>query len=161
MARSGTRTALGDIGVHILVAALGKRTRSLWRERCRSSRNGARLVSSRRSGDLAPRTRCGSGTMNQPITAPRIVIDARAMNRTALRQREWIVTNGIGGYASGTLCGEIARRYHGLLTANLASPSGRHLMISRFDQELVGCENRADSSLHDSQVSGTLLCEPV
>jgi hypothetical protein len=36
---------------------------------------------------------------------------------------EWLVTNGLGGYASGTVTGAITRRYHGLLIAALPTPS--------------------------------------
>ena len=39
--------------------------------------------------------------------------------------REWLCTNGIGGFASGTLAGSLARRYHGLLVAALTPPLGR------------------------------------
>ena len=39
--------------------------------------------------------------------------------------REWLVTNGRGGYASGTLAGAATRRYHGLVIAALPAPVGR------------------------------------
>jgi predicted glycogen debranching enzyme len=51
-----------------------------------------------------------------------------------LRDREWLVTNGLGGYASGTLSGMPSRKYHGLFVPNLAAPKGRHIMISRCDE---------------------------
>ncbi len=54
----------------------------------------------------------------------------------AWRNREWIVTNGLGGYASGALAGVCTRRYHGLFVPNLPSPRGRHLMVSRLDEEI-------------------------
>jgi len=54
-----------------------------------------------------------------------------------LRSREWLVTNGLGGYASGTLAGIPARKYHGLFVPNLASPKGRHIMISRCDECVI------------------------
>ena len=38
-------------------------------------------------------------------------------------RREWLVTNGLGGYASGTVAGVVTRRYHGLLVASLPAPS--------------------------------------
>ena len=41
-------------------------------------------------------------------------------------RREWLVTNGLGGYASGTVAGVVTRRYHGLLVASLPAPLGRH-----------------------------------
>jgi len=48
--------------------------------------------------------------------------------------REWLVTNGIGGYASGTIAGSQTRRYHGLLVAALHPPVGRTLMVSALDE---------------------------
>jgi hypothetical protein len=41
--------------------------------------------------------------------------------------REWLVTNGIGGFAMGTIAGLLTRRYHGLLIAALQPPLGRTL----------------------------------
>ena len=43
--------------------------------------------------------------------------------------QEWLVTNGLGGYASGTVLGPITRRYHGLLIAALPNPFGRFMML--------------------------------
>ncbi len=48
--------------------------------------------------------------------------------------REWLVTNGIGGYASGTVSGLLTRRYHGLLVAALEPPAGRKLLVSKLDE---------------------------
>jgi predicted glycogen debranching enzyme len=48
--------------------------------------------------------------------------------------REWLVTNGIGGYASGTVAGTQTRRYHGLLVAALHPPLGRTQLVSTFDE---------------------------
>jgi predicted glycogen debranching enzyme len=47
--------------------------------------------------------------------------------------REWLVTNGIGGYASGTVAGSITRGYHGLLVAALRPPVDRRLMCVKLD----------------------------
>ncbi len=44
-------------------------------------------------------------------------------------RREWLVTNGLGGYASGTLAGPLTRRYHGLLVAALTPPVGRTVLV--------------------------------
>ena len=69
---------------------------------------------------------------------PPIIFDWRPDDDPAfLRDREWLVTNGLGGYASGTLLGIGTRRYHGLFVPNLAEPKGRHIMISRFDEEIT------------------------
>jgi predicted glycogen debranching enzyme len=54
----------------------------------------------------------------------------------AWRNREWLVTNGLGGYASGTLAGVCTRRYHGMFVPNLPRPRGRHVMVSRLDEEI-------------------------
>jgi predicted glycogen debranching enzyme len=50
------------------------------------------------------------------------------------QSREWLVTNGIGGYGSGTLAGILTRRYHGLLVAALEPPLGRTLLLTKFDE---------------------------
>jgi glycogen debranching enzyme len=55
----------------------------------------------------------------------------------AERLREWIVTNGLGGYASGTVCGVPTRRYHGLLIAALPAPLGRIMMLCQVNERLV------------------------
>lgn len=51
--------------------------------------------------------------------------------------REWIETNGIGGFASTTISGANTRRYHGLLTAALRPPLGRVSLLSKFEETLV------------------------
>ena len=50
--------------------------------------------------------------------------------------REWLVTNGLGGYASGTVAGLLTRRYHGLLVAPLAPPLGRTLLVAKLEETL-------------------------
>jgi predicted glycogen debranching enzyme len=55
---------------------------------------------------------------------------------SALVEREWIVANGIGGYASGTLSGAITRRFHGLLVAGLRNPLGRTMMLNQLTEWL-------------------------
>jgi predicted glycogen debranching enzyme len=52
----------------------------------------------------------------------------------AAESREWLVTNGIGGYASGTVAGSQTRRYHGLLMAALQPPVGRTQLVSAIDE---------------------------
>jgi predicted glycogen debranching enzyme len=51
-------------------------------------------------------------------------------------REEWLVTNGLGGYASGTVTGAITRRYHGLLIAALANPLGRMMMLNGLSERL-------------------------
>lgn len=55
-------------------------------------------------------------------------------NLEEARRREWLVTNGIGGYASGTVANMLTRRYHGLLMAALTPPLGRTLLLAKLDE---------------------------
>jgi glycogen debranching enzyme len=66
----------------------------------------------------------------------RLAIRGSADERTALLQREWLVTNGLGGYAAGTIGGAPTRRYHGLLIAALPPPHGRQLLLTDLHEEL-------------------------
>src|SRR5574344_255437 len=50
--------------------------------------------------------------------------------------REWIITNGIGGYASSTIIGVNTRKYHGLLVAPLTPPARRFLILSKVDESI-------------------------
>ena len=51
--------------------------------------------------------------------------------------REWLITNGIGGYASSTDIGGMnTRRYHGLLIASLNPPAQRQLILSKVDESI-------------------------
>src|ERR1700756_2804819 len=60
----------------------------------------------------------------------------------AAEQREWLVTNGIGGFASGTVAGPATRRYHGLLVAALNPPGGRTLLAGGLD-EMVAVDGQS------------------
>lgn len=51
-------------------------------------------------------------------------------------EREWLLTNGIGGFASASLSGANTRRYHGLLVAALLPPLGRTLLLGKLDEEI-------------------------
>jgi predicted glycogen debranching enzyme len=53
-----------------------------------------------------------------------------------LLTRVWLLTNGLGGYASGTVAGVLTRRYHGLLIASLPAPLGRIVMLSQVSEHL-------------------------
>lgn len=50
--------------------------------------------------------------------------------------REWIVANGLGGYASGTVAGVITRRFHGVLVAALPNPFGRRMMLNDVSEQV-------------------------
>ena len=51
-------------------------------------------------------------------------------------EKEWLITNGIGGYASSTVVGANTRKYHGLLVAALTPPARRHLILSKLDESI-------------------------
>src|SRR5215207_7735764 len=50
---------------------------------------------------------------------------------------EWIVTNGLGGFASNSICGAPNRKYHGLLVAALPAPFGRTIMLNYIEDQIV------------------------
>jgi predicted glycogen debranching enzyme len=60
--------------------------------------------------------------------------------------REWLETNGLGGFASSTVIGLNARRYHGLLTAATKPPVGRFVLLSKLEEVLVIDERRYELS---------------
>jgi len=51
-------------------------------------------------------------------------------------QKEWLVTNGLGGYASGTALGINTRKYHGLLVAAFHPPGDRRVCLEKIDEEV-------------------------
>ena len=70
----------------------------------------------------------------------------------SLAEKEWLVTNGLGGYASGTLSGALTRRYHAYLVAALPTPFGRTVMLNYIwerirypDGRLVSLHNLIDT----------------
>src|SRR5262249_51705408 len=60
--------------------------------------------------------------------------EAGAKDLQPLLEREWLVTNGLGGYASGTISGATTRRYHGLLIAAHPAPLGRVMMLNHLSE---------------------------
>src|SRR5689334_16803879 len=63
--------------------------------------------------------------------------------------REWLETNGTGGFASATLCGSNRRRYHALLTAATKPPVGRMVLLSKFEETIVVGEQRFELSTNE------------
>jgi predicted glycogen debranching enzyme len=72
------------------------------------------------------------------MTLPIIRIDEKELScfEDAIK-REWIVTNGLGGYASSTVLGLNTRKYHGLLVAALKPPRKRTVCLSKVDEEVI------------------------
>ena len=76
-------------------------------------------------------------------------------NLETSENREWLVTNGIGGYASGTISGLLTRTYHGLLLATLQPPVGITLMLTKLDETVT--YNDASYPLHTNRwADGTI-----
>ena len=73
----------------------------------------------------------------------------------ATTRREWLVTNGLGGYASGTVGGPRTRCYHGLLVAATDPPLGRTLVASHVD-ETVHYDNRTYALAAHEWADGTI-----
>jgi len=67
-----------------------------------------------------------------PELVRRVTWNAKDVDEPELLKPEWLVTNGLGGYASGTVAGPVTRRYHGLLVAALPTPLGRLVMLSHL-----------------------------
>ncbi|MBE9001712.1 amylo-alpha-1,6-glucosidase [Nostoc sp. LEGE 12447] len=76
-------------------------------------------------------------------------------NLDTAESREWLVTNGIGGYASGTVAGLLTRRYHGLLVAALKPPLGRTLLLAKLDETIL-YDNRSYSLDTNRWADGTV-----
>ena len=67
---------------------------------------------------------------------------------SAAEQREWLVSNGVGGYASGTIAASATRRYHGLLFAALYPPVGRTLLVGGIDEIVAVAGESFDLATH-------------
>src|SRR5213082_1646626 len=70
--------------------------------------------------------------------------------------REWLVTNGLGGYASGTTAGVNTRRYHGLLVAALPNPVGRLVMLNHLSERICVAGGTPTALGGEERVAGRL-----
>jgi predicted glycogen debranching enzyme len=75
-------------------------------------------------------------------------------NLEASQSREWLETNGLGGFASSSIIGLNTRRYHGLLTAATKPPVGRIVMLSKLEETLIVNGRRYELSAN--QYSGAV-----
>lgn len=78
----------------------------------------------------------------------------------ALISREWLVTNGLGGYSSNTLPCVPTRRYHGILVAALPNPDGRTVMLTELSERLR-LEDGTVAALSGEERTGGLLTLPA
>src|SRR3954465_9250653 len=92
----------------------------------------------------------------RPTVVRSMTWDPSHPSREVLLNREWLVTNGLGGYASGTVSGAVTRKYHGLLGAAVPAPLGRVVMLNHVSEFLrfgvdeivsLGAEERAGGQL--------------
>src|SRR5579862_9647403 len=74
--------------------------------------------------------------MSTPASSPPVIQFGREIcgDLGSAEAREWLVTNGLGGYACGTVAGTLTRRYHGLLMAALPPSWHRTLLVSKIDE---------------------------
>ena len=68
---------------------------------------------------------------------PLKIEEASALHSERALALEWLETNGMGGYASSTILNCNTRKYHGLLVANLKTPPGRHVLLSRLEDSVM------------------------
>lgn len=61
-------------------------------------------------------------------------------------RREWLETNGVGGFASSTIVGLNTRRYHGLLVAAMRPPVGRMVLLSKLEEVVISGDDRFELS---------------
>ena len=72
---------------------------------------------------------------------------------------EWLVTNGLGGYASGTMTGAISRRFHGFLVAALPAPRGRTMMLNHLSTTITTDEGSARLSAEQASATDVPLAD--
>src|SRR2546425_9966915 len=75
-----------------------------------------------------------TATMTQPVQ----IGWRRGDSLDALLTREWLVTNALGGYPSGSVGGACTRRFHGHLIAALRAPLGRTMMLNHLEEVIQG-----------------------
>src|SRR5437763_13657948 len=80
--------------------------------------------------------------------------EAACRDLASAMRREWLETNGLGGYASATIMGTNTRRYHGLLVAATRPPTERSVMLAKIEDKLIingqHCELATNYYEHDT-----------
>ena len=90
------------------------------------------------------------------VTRPLALGPDRKDVAQALLDAEWLVTNGLGGYASGTVAGVNTRRYHGLLVAALPNPIGRGVMLNHLSERACIKDTEPTALGGEERVAGRL-----
>ena len=65
-------------------------------------------------------------------------------------KKEWVISNGIGGFASQSILGINTRKYHGLLIAALDAPSRRHVILSKLDESITYKDSGEEKILYSN-----------
>jgi predicted glycogen debranching enzyme len=86
------------------------------------------------------------GPASAPTAGGNGYVDDSSDGFEALSRREWLSVNGIGGFASGTVAGATARRYHALLVAAPRGTSGRMTLLGKVDETVTVNGERYDLS---------------
>src|SRR5690242_8326866 len=146
-----------------------ERCAALWRPRRKRCRYASELdiASPRRRRIATCPGACASsqteikGPMNRAADEAHDLVrnlawDLANASREILLEREWIVTNALGGYASGTVSGAVTRRYHGLLIAALPAPLGRVVMWNHLSEFLRFGPNEVVSLGGEERAGGQL-----
>jgi predicted glycogen debranching enzyme len=98
--------------------------------------------------------------MRSPLVVSRKILKGDTQDDiNSFLEREWIITNGLGGYSSGTLSGACTRKYHGLLIAAMPAPLGRVVMLTNLIEELR-FPDRSTAELSVEEQSPELLRTP-
>ncbi len=71
---------------------------------------------------------------------------AQLLDENKALRKEWLLTNGLGSYASSTVFGCNTRKYHGLLNVNLACPPSRYVLLSTLEEALVSSDGEYNFS---------------
>ena len=83
-----------------------------------------------------------------------MALDITALDFEGMIGREWLITNGIGGYANTTVCGMNTRKYHGLLVAAMSPPVRRMVLLSHVDELVI--TNHGATPLGCNEYPGTI-----
>lgn len=79
-----------------------------------------------------------------------------AVTEDQMLNTEWLVSNGLGGYASGTVCGTPTRRYHGLLIASVLGHSGRMMLINHVHDSVMLTDGNAAALSGTQRTAGEI-----
>jgi predicted glycogen debranching enzyme len=86
---------------------------------------------------------------------PKMTLDPSILSNIETGTKtEWLVTNGLGGYASSTVLGVNTRKYHGLLVATLNPPVDRHVLLTKLNETILASGKKCDLGVNETQ-SGT------